>query len=418
MAVTPAEYVKVPLARLRVGTLLRAPILDAQGGWDQLLLAAGAQITLSRVELLKRRGIAYVYVHQGELDRLTGNGTKTGTARRHVGSSSGSTTNSESSGATSAFKLHQDSFLQAVQRPQSLSRDQKVLRAFEQKYETSLASTRNVFEEYARDQRINPAVIHCVVEQQLDQIVQDLDVYVSLGLAPVAEGYPSRHSLQTSMLATSMGTLMGLNKEELTALSFGCLLHDAGLMLVPRRLLEHTGPLTGADRHEIAKHPVHIANSLNRLNDVSTGAKMVAYQMHERLNGSGYPRNRQARQIHPLAKIGAVADTYLSLVSSRPGCPGLSAYAALEKLLYATNMGLYDGVAVRALLHAVSLFPIGSSVELSDGRRGQVSRANREHYDRPVVEIISGDDPPTREIIDLSQEESLRIVSARDLVAV
>ncbi len=40
----------------------------------------------------------------------------------------------------------------------------------------------------------------------------------------------------------------------------------------------------------------------------------------------------------------------------------------------------------RALLHTTSLFPIGSFVELSDGRIGRVFRSNGATYDRPVVE--------------------------------
>lgn len=416
----PADYIKVPLSRLRVGTQLHAPIFDALTDREQLLLAAGVQLTASRLDLLKRRGISHVYVHQSELDRIAGYTVRPAAERMNaIPVKRFTATRAVTRGSqTPAFKIGHESFLQAVQRPRQLECNPNVLRSFEQKYESSLSTTQNLFEEFSRDQRVNPAVITCIAEQQLDQVAQDLDLYVSLSVAPVTEGYPSRHSLQTSMLAVSMGTVMGLSKDALMGLSFGCLLHDAGLMLVPKHILEHAGPLSPVDRHELVKHPIHIANALSRRNDIPSGAKMAAFQMHERLNGSGYPRQRHGHQIHPFAKIGAVADTYLALVSPRYGREGLSPYEALEKLLYATKVGLFDSASVRALLHAVSLFPVGSSVTLNDGRTGRVSRTNREQYDRPIIEVLSDNDEFTTEIVDLSQHQSLRIVSAGELAAV
>jgi HD-GYP domain-containing protein (c-di-GMP phosphodiesterase class II) len=190
------------------------------------------------------------------------------------------------------------------------------------------------------------------------------------------------------------------------------------MMLVPQHILESTGPLTTADRFEVLKHPLYIANALSNRNDISHNAKATAYQIHERMNGSGYPRKRQHPQIHPFARIGAVADTYLAMVSPRNGRSGLSPYDAVEKLLYATRIGLFDPAVMRALLHAVSLFPVGSVVTLSDGRSARVSRANHSQYDRPVVEILSDDAYVDGEIVDLADEPMLQVVGAGQLVAV
>lgn len=415
------DYIKIRLSQLRVGSQLRAPIYDGQPDRDQLLLAAGAQLTKGQLELLKRRGVSHVLVHSGELERITG---------RPLASSPISQLRTTSVQPISGFKTPfqgvvpqswkqgPESLLCEVERPRELQRDLHVLHAFEQTFHDSLTTTQNVFAEFASDQKINSAVVTRVAEQQIDQIVQDLDLYVSLGVKPVTEGYPSKHSLQMSMLAVSIGTIMGLSRDELLELSTGCLLHDAGMMLVPQHILKLNGPLSTADRFEILKHPLYIANALSRRNDISHGAKATAYQIHERLNGSGYPRKRQHPQIHLFARIGGVADTYLAMISPRSGRSGLSPYEAVEKLLYATRIGLFDAAVVRALLHAVSLFPVGSVVTLSDGRSGRVSRSNRDQYDRPVVEILAPDVDTIAEIIDLGQEHSLRVIGAGEIIAV
>lgn len=411
----PSDYIRIRLSQLRVGIRLRAPIFDDRSDRAQLLLAEGVQLTTGQLELLKQRGITRVLVHRDELHDVAGLPTAVVSAK--------TTTSSRSSGLPPGalpptWKQSTDSFLKEVQRPPHLERDPAVLRRIERTYQAAVATTKHVFEEFSRDHRVNSPAVTCMAEQQLEQACQDLDLYVTVGLQPVVDGYPSRHSVQTSMLAVSIGTIMGLSREELLELSCGCLLHDAGMMLVPPHIVTHQGTLSPADRLEVLKHPLHIANALSDRNDIPYGVKATAYQIHERMNGSGYPRQRQHPQIHLFARIGAVADTYLALISPRNGRPGLPPYDALEKLLYATRIGLYDPTVVRALLHAASLFPVGSVVTLSDGRTGRVSRANRGRYDRPVVEITPGFSDDPLEIVDLSERESLLIVSAGELVAV
>jgi hypothetical protein len=135
--------------------------------------------------------------------------------------------------------------------------------------------------------------------------------------------------------------------------------------------------------------------------------------MHERCNGSGYPRGRTAKQIHELAKVAAVADVFLALCSTRPHRPALMPYYALERMLHGVKDGLFDAVVVRALLKTVSLFPVGSFVRISDGRIGKVLRSNGEDYARPVVAAWKpGADPNESIVVDLSQEPDLRVIAA------
>lgn len=415
-------YVKVPLCDLRVGARLNAPIYDGRADRNQLLLAEGAELTTGQLDLLQRRGVTQVLIHSGDLSNATGKAADNAPSDKNAGvsrqTSGRSSTSSTNFVLPKTWKKNTKSFLHEIQRPDSLHRDPAVLGRIKESYHTTLTTTRNVFEEFGRDQKVNSSVVACVSEQQLDLVSQDLDLYVSLGVQPVTEGYPCRHSVQTAMLAVSIGTIMGLSREELMDLSSGCLLHDAGMMLVPRRILQQELPLNLSDRLEILKHPLHIANALNPRTDIPHAVKATAYQLHERLNGSGYPRKRQHPQIHLFARIGAVADTYLAMISPRNGRQGLSPYSAIEKLLYATRMGLFDATVVRALLHATSLFPVGSTVTLNDGRTGLVSRSNREQYDRPVIEIISENSDSAAEIVDLTEQEALNIVGSGELVAV
>jgi HD-GYP domain-containing protein (c-di-GMP phosphodiesterase class II) len=136
---------------------------------------------------------------------------------------------------------------------------------------------------------------------------------------------------------------------------------------------------------EITKHPIIAFEAVQDSIHVSGRAKVVAYQIHERCNGRGYPRRREGNQIHYLAKVAGIADAFVGLVSPRPHRPAVLPYRAIEKIVHGTKAGLYEPSAVRALLHTTSLFPIGSYVELTDGRVGRVIRSTGATYDRPIV---------------------------------
>jgi HD-GYP domain-containing protein (c-di-GMP phosphodiesterase class II) len=212
------------------------------------------------------------------------------------------------------------------------------------------------------------------------------------------------------MLAMSIGTVLGLARQELIELALGCLIHDAGMLHVNPAYVNSQKPLGRSEFLEITKHPALTFDLVRQLPDVPAGARMVAYQMHERCNGTGYPRQRSANQIHPLAKIAAVADVFVALVSPRPHREGMLPYHAIEKVLQMASAGELDRDAVRGLIKTVSLFPIGSFVETSDGRIGRVLRANRELYARPTLELWYPSEPGRIEAVDLAHNDRLQIV--------
>ena len=146
----------------------------------------------------------------------------------------------------------------------------------------------------------------------------------------------------------------------------------------------------------------------HRWEEIPKGSLFVAYQIHERCNGNGYPRGRSAAEIHDLAKIAAVADTYTALVMPRPHRAVLLPFYAIKIIREDVKMGLYDAGVVRALLETISVYPIGSFVQLNDERFAQVIRANRGEYVRPIVQVCeTSDQGPV--VIDLVQTSGIEV---------
>ena len=136
------------------------------------------------------------------------------------------------------------------------------------------------------------------------------------------------------------------------------------------------------------KHPIHTFEMLKSTSAIPRLVGLVAYQVHERPNGTGYPRCSTENSIHPFARILHVADLYIAMTMGRPFRAPLMPYAAMECLLHRAKLRWVDPVAVRGLLNVMSLFPIGSYVALSDDRVARVLRQNGHLYTSPIVQIV------------------------------
>lgn len=304
-------------------------------------------------------------------------------------------------------------FSQVMRKPVAAGFSEQTIERFVQSFEQSTTQIDGFFEGLRSGHATDLRDIEAVAQNGLIGAAEDLDLFVTMGINVPPGAYPGRHSLHVAMVAMSIGATWGCDVRALMELGIGCLIHDLGMLKVERVNYQEGRVFAAADFREIARHPIYTLELLKpHLEHLPLASRIVAFQTHERLNGSGYPRGRTAGQIHDLAKIAAVADVFVALTSNRPHRPGLMPYYALERMIHGVKDGLYDGSIVRALLKTVSLFPVGSYVALSDGRKGKVLRTNAEHYAKPIVAILDGNETSSQVIVDLAEETSLTIRSA------
>ena len=135
----------------------------------------------------------------------------------------------------------------------------------------------------------------------------------------------------------------------------------------------------------------------------------MAFQHHEKLDGSGYPRGLRAvdqfphkilhnagGHIHRYAQVAAVADTYLSAISPRPGtAEPMNPVAAMRMLIAEAGRKLNSHV-VNALITLVPAFPQGTRIVVVKapsspilvGHTGVVSKSNPVNQDKPQVILL------------------------------
>lgn len=225
------------------------------------------------------------------------------------------------------------------------------------------------------------------------------------------EDFLPTHCLNVGILAIRVGLARDYLDKDLMALGLGALVHDIGMVKVPEQILKKDGRPTPEEFELIKRHPQYARDILDRFQNLFPWLPTVVYQEHERENGRGYPQGLRGDEIHPYAKIIGIVDVYEALTHPRVYRDGLVAYRAIQTLMGMKGADFFPQT-IKALIDAVSVFPLESLVKLNTGEVGKVIRINRLHPLRPTVEILldpNGKKPLEPKVIDLEEEPMLYI---------
>jgi HD-GYP domain-containing protein (c-di-GMP phosphodiesterase class II) len=117
-------------------------------------------------------------------------------------------------------------------------------------------------------------------------------------------------------------------------------IHDIGKLSIPAEILSKPTKLTDIEFSLIKEHAQSGYEMLKNVESPWPLAEII-YQHHERINGTGYPRNLKGDEILIEARILAVADVVEAMASHRPYRASLGIDTALGEI--EKNKGiLYD----------------------------------------------------------------------------
>ena len=112
---------------------------------------------------------------------------------------------------------------------------------------------------------------------------------------------------------------------------FGFLLHDAGKVGIPERILNKPGPLTAAEWRVMRTHPLIGHQMLADIPFMRTAAEVVRSH-HEMFDGSGYPEGLKGKDISLAARVFAVVDAFDAMTTDRPYRAALSLDHAVTEI--------------------------------------------------------------------------------------
>jgi PAS domain S-box-containing protein len=191
-------------------------------------------------------------------------------------------------------------------------------------------------------------------EKQLQDTLESLRkafgaiIQVMVSAVEARDPYTAGHQIRSAELARAIAMEMGLPQGIVDGIRMVGSIHDIGKLSVPAEILSKPSKLSEIEFFLIKEHA---RSGYEILKDVESPwplAEMI-YQHHERMDGSGYPRNLKGDEILMEARILAVADVVESMASHRPYRPALGIDKALEEI--SKNRGiLYDSEAADACL--------------------------------------------------------------------
>jgi putative nucleotidyltransferase with HDIG domain len=194
-----------------------------------------------------------------------------------------------------------------------------------------LAQTEKLRESYKKSQII------------LDGIVKTLSKIVE-----TRDPYTSGHEDQVAKISCKIAKEMKLTEEQIAAIHVAATLHDIGKISVPSEILTKPGRLSDLER-EIIKTHCKVAYDILINIEFPYPVAEIIFQHHERMDGSGYPRNLQGDQIAMEARIIGAADVIDAMASYRPYRPAMGVDAAIEEIVKFRGI-TYDPAVVDACL--------------------------------------------------------------------
>ncbi len=142
-------------------------------------------------------------------------------------------------------------------------------------------------------------------------------LYALINAIEANDSYTEGHSKRVTALSVLLGSTLGLDAEQINLLRLGSLLHDLGKIGIDWNLLKKESWLSIEELDVMREHPKIGAKIIEPIGLPEDVTKIIL-QHHEWYNGNGYPNGIKDYDIHPLAKIVAIADAYDAMNSKRP----------------------------------------------------------------------------------------------------
>ena len=237
-------------------------------------------------------------------------------------------------------------------------------------------------------------------------VFRNVDALLSLTVLKDYSEHTYTHSVNVCCLTLAIAYASGVTEEEAAIVGVGGLLHDVGKAKIPLSVLDKPGPLTDDERKVIMSHPLFGEEILKTMPEVPEEAFYITGQHHEKVSGKGYPRGLSGNEMHPWAKMAAVADVYDALTSARPYKPGLPPHVALRVIFDGKGTD-FDTDVVDTFIKQLGIYPVGSFVKLNTEEMGVVMEVNPLDSLRPKVGVIFsqfGKRRPSPMVVDLFKE--------------
>ncbi|WP_028771961.1 HD-GYP domain-containing protein [Shewanella waksmanii] len=346
-----ADMMRIPVPRLQVGMFVTA--VDKRG---HVAVANAGQIrSQESIDKLSKSGIQYVWVDAERSD--------------------------ESCGLKKASPLPAKPIVKkTVNREQSQIKAKKLL--IEAK-----GLVKKVLSETFEGKAVEVEPFEALADNMIASVLDDSDALKCVSALRTKDAYLLEHSINVAFLLITFGKYLKLEKNILRQMAIGGILHDIGKIKVDDEILNKPARLTPEEFEHMKLHQVYAAEIMAETTGLSQISKDVCLMHHEKLDGKGYPHGLKGDEIPLHGRMSCIVDIFDALTATRCYKEAMSPAAAFKVLLSLTPFHL-DEKLVYEFIRCVGVYPVGSLVELSDGRVGIVWDAKNRDALHPILKCF------------------------------
>ena len=184
-----------------------------------------------------------------------------------------------------------------------------------------------IAEELLSQEREEASIIERKVQEatkeitELNNELEDTQREIIFTLGAIAEERSKEtgnHVKRVAEYSYMLARMYGMSVEEALLLKNASPMHDIGKIGIPDRILNKPGRFKDKE-FEVMKAHAEIGHEMLKHShrSIFEVASIVAYEHHEKYNGTGYPRGIKGEDIHIYGRITAVADVFDALGSDR-----------------------------------------------------------------------------------------------------
>lgn len=162
------------------------------------------------------------------------------------------------------------------------------------------------------------------------------------------KGHPER----VARMSRRLGERMNLNRADQDALYKGGILHDIGMIKVPKHVVDKPGALSSEEFELMKLHTIWGERMCRPVHSLQRVLPMIRHH-HEQMDGKGYPDGLVGEQIPLLARILAVGEVFDALSSDRPYRPRMPRPEAVRYLREYSQRKWLDADIVEGFLQMV-----------------------------------------------------------------
>ncbi|WP_300365040.1 HD domain-containing phosphohydrolase [Brachyspira sp.] len=247
------------------------------------------------------------------------------------------------------------------------------------------------------------------VNSMLSSIVENKDAHSYLSMLKRKDETMYKHAVDVATLSAITAGELNLTKVDMANIMLGALVHDIGKVLIQESLLTKSN-LTKEEENILKKHPTQ-GYKLVKRDNLDDNIADIVLEHHEKYDGSGYPFQKDNKDISLYSKIVSICNTFNNLITKGEHgvpCPADKAV----KIIISLAKKDFDSDVVKAFQKAVGFYPNNTRVKLSNGSIARVIEQNPNLPLRPVLSIVKHLDGTVSdglEIVDLSTSNDIFI---------